>query len=520
MTSSAGFAMGPSRVNPLTGQIFDADIIFDADFIRSWQMEYDLFNEKTAEFMAPQAAAWNDRFAARCGCCSLSMGRSVDLAFGATALIMRDAAPGGKIPEELIGQGLKEVVMHEVGHTLGLRHNFKASTLWKMDELHDTTKTRAKGITASVMDYAPVNIAPKGVKQGDFFSDTIGPYDYWAIEYGYKPFSAGNPEGELPELKKIAARCTERDLTYSTDEDTGGYDPDPYSNRFDMSSEPLAYAQHQADLIEELWQGKLVDKMVQDGAGYQKARRVLGMLLGQYGRSLDFAARYVGGLDFHRNHKGDPNSRAPFQVVAADKQRAALEFLKTRAFSDKAFNFSPELLNNLAPERWSHWGTGQGSNQIDFPLHEMVLRTQTRTLNRLYSPTVLSRVLDNERKCKDENCVTLPDVFKETTTAVWSELDAKMDSKKPTNRAPAISSYRRGLQREHLKMLVALALKPTAGMPEDARTLAWANLKRVDRQITQVLANNGELDDYTRSHLEESQTRIKKALDAAYQQAG
>ena len=135
-------------------------------------------------------------------------------------------------------QGLKEVTMHEVGHTLGLRHNFKASTLYSLDELNDAAKTADTGIGASVMDYNPVNIMPEGKTQGDFFSTTIGPYDMWAIEYGYKPLTGGSPDGELPELKKIAARSGEPGLAYATDEDTRGIDPDPHSDALRPGQRP------------------------------------------------------------------------------------------------------------------------------------------------------------------------------------------------------------------------------------------------------------------------------------------
>ncbi len=82
-------------------------------------------------------------------------------------------------------QGLKETTMHEVGHTLGLRHNFKASSYRSLDEINDVEKMKGQPMVASVMDYNPANIVPKGKTQGDFFSTTIGPYDMWAIEYGY-----------------------------------------------------------------------------------------------------------------------------------------------------------------------------------------------------------------------------------------------------------------------------------------------------------------------------------------------
>lgn len=518
--SSGGFAIGPSRVNPLTGQIFDADILFDADFIRAWQFEYDLFHEDKAAL----AVGWNDHAPDRCRCCMLSTGRGLDIAFGSAAIFLRDQAPGHKVPEELIGQGLKEVVMHEVGHTLGLRHNFKASTLWKMEELHDTSKTREKGLSSSVMDYNPVNIAPKGVKQGDYFSTTIGPYDYWAIEYGYKPISAPNPEGERAELNKIASRSGERELAYATDEDTRSdqfgrsWDPDPLVNRFDFGSEPLDYAKHQAALIEEMFRGKLVEKLVQEGQGYQRVRRVFGALIGQYGRSLDYAARYVGGVEFHRSHKGDPNARPPFTVTPPDKQREALQFVTERAFSDKAFQFSPELLNSLAADRWDHWGTRTSEQSIEYPLHRIVLQTQTRLLDRLYDPRTLTRVLDNERRCPDDNCLTLPDVFNTTTSAIWSELDLKELPQGASNRSPVISSFRRGLQREHVKALIRILLNPPDGMPEDARTLAWAKLRKLEGDISQFLTRFPNVDEYTQAHLTESATRIKKALEAAYTQ--
>jgi hypothetical protein len=510
--------MGPSRVNPLTGQIFDADIIFDADFIRFWQQEWDTFHDKQPK----GEEGWNTRttLMTRCGCCDLLQGRTLDLAFGSTVLALRDAAPGGKIPDELIGQGIKETVMHEVGHTLGLRHNFKGSTLWDLKDLQDTAKTREKGLVASVMDYNPVNIAPKGVKQGDFYSTTLGPYDYFAIEYGYKPIPASAaPEAELTELKKIASRSTQPELRYATDEDTRGpLDPDPFSNRWDLSSDPIGYAKQRADLIEELWRGKLIERTVLEGKGYQRAQQTFSVLLLQYAQGLEFAARFVGGQEFTRNYKGDPNARLPFAVAPTAKQREALEFLKQRAFSDKAFDFSPELLNSLAPERWLHWGVREPS-RLDYPIHERVLLVQTRALGRLYSPLTLARVLDNEKKCKPgENCVTLPEVFRETTQAIWSELELRPDVKQGTEREPLISSFRRGLQREHVKALINIALRPVPGMPEDARTLAWFNLKRLDRQIDDLLKKHDKkLDEYTRAHLEESQTRVRKALEASFQ---
>src|SRR5262249_33092799 len=155
-----------------------------------------------------------------------------------------------KVPDELIGQAIKETVMHEVGHTLGLRHNFKASTMLPNDKLHDTSITRKQGLVGSVMDYRPVNLAPKDVKQGDYCTTTLGPYDNWAIEYAYNRL-AGGTEGELEELQKIAAKCAEPGLDYATDEDMYG-SADPLVHTWDLGADPMKFAQERMVLAEDL----------------------------------------------------------------------------------------------------------------------------------------------------------------------------------------------------------------------------------------------------------------------------
>src|SRR5262249_17577114 len=149
----------------------------------------------------------------------------------------KEKAKKAELPEEFIGQAIKHITMHEVGHSLGLRHTFKASTMLTEEQLNDTAITRAKGLVGSVMDYSPINIAPKGKKQGDYYSTTIGPYDFWAIEYAYKPIDGD----EASELKKIAARAPEADLVFATDEDMMG-NHDPRVNTYDIGSDVCHFA--------------------------------------------------------------------------------------------------------------------------------------------------------------------------------------------------------------------------------------------------------------------------------------
>ncbi|MBX7168516.1 MAG: zinc-dependent metalloprotease [Pirellulales bacterium] len=525
ITASAGFAMGPSRVNPLTGQILDADIIFDADFVESWKQEYETFTPASIAALtggALDVKSYEEelrrmpqflRHAHGCRC-ELHGGLTRELAFGSAALtIAAEASPAtdGQV-EKMILQGLKEVTMHEVGHTLGLRHNFKASSWLTLAEANDPTKTSQHGLTASVMDYNPTNIAPKGTPQGDYFSTTLGPYDLWAIEYGYKNVSGGSPEGELAELKKIASRCGEPGLAFATDEDTRGIDSDPYSNRFDLGADPIEYASQRAKIIADLWPG-LVDRVSAEGDGYQKVRRAFGILLGNHGRAMFFASRFVGGVSVNRDHKGDANAKAPFVIVPADKQRAALALLEEQVFSAKPFQFPPELYNHLAASRWVHWGTFDPP-RVDYPAHEVILMWQTRILDQLLSSLTLQRLYDSELKVDaDQDAMSTAELIERLTTAVYAELGKIDAAGQYTNRKPAVSSLRRNLQRYYLSMLSSLAMG-NSGAPADCATVAYITLEDLKARIDAQLAADVKLDTYTRAHLRESSTRIAKVLDA------
>jgi hypothetical protein len=519
ITSSAGFAMGPSRTNPMTGQILDADIIFDSDFLTFWKEEYETFTPESIARMTggPLDLKSYQELARKKGlagvrfehaCCELHSGLSREFAFGASMLAARTSTPAER--DKLILQGLKEVTMHEVGHTLGLRHNFKASTFLTIEEMSDVSKTAQTGLTASVMDYAPANIVPDNAIQGDFFSQTIGPYDMWAIEYGYKPFTGGT-EGEVAELKKIAARSGEPGHAFATDEDTRGIDPDPLTNRFDLGKDPVAYAKQRATMITELLP-KAIDEAVKDGDGYEKARRVFGILLGNYGTAMYFSARNIGGLYVNRSHKADANGQPPFVVVDAAKQRDALTLLEQNVFNDKPFNFPPDLYNRLAASRWNHWGT-ESPLRPDYPVHAVIEMWQARILEQLLSPLTLERLHDSELKvAADQDAFTLAELISRLTSSIFSEVN-KLPEGEFTNRKPAISSLRRNLQRHYLKRLGTIALGQTAA-PEDCQTIAYAELVALQGKMDTALKANPKLDSYSKAHLEESKARIQKITDA------
>jgi hypothetical protein len=501
----ASFAIGPSRANPFTGEIYDADIGFSEGIIRS-------VRRSGEEFVGPilplgeqgpvhPKLFWDKN---QYAFCEYASGLAEQAAFSVSLLQARGAL-SPQMEDKLMREFLIEVTAHEVGHTLGLRHNFRASTMLKTEQLNDEKLTDELSQSGSVMDYNPIVIAAKGEKQGHFVPTQLGPYDYWAIEYAYKPFGTD----ETSELSKIAAKAADPQLAYSTDEDAlGTYSAssiDPLVNQFDQSSDPLDYFGKRIALIDELW-ANMETKLVREGEGYQVLRRALVRGVNEYYRSLLTASKFIGGVYHYRDHYGDPKGRSPYAPVTAAKQREALAFMQKYAFSEEAFKLPPEVYNKVAIERLPGF-EGSGSNgRLDYPWHESVLGLQRAVLSRLFQPVTLSRIQDNElRFTSKEEQFALADMFAGLDTSIWSELE-----KSPSE----IGSLRRNLQREHLKQLIRLATRNSPGAPEDATSLARASLKHINEKISDRLKEQTFKDATTIAHLEETQARIKAAFEA------
>ncbi|MGE3725461.1 MAG: zinc-dependent metalloprotease [Candidatus Sericytochromatia bacterium] len=506
----AGYAVGPSRAHPLTGEIFDADVRISADFVRYLFDEYEswavpLAGEKVKpNLQALNPSAKNSQNHSQL--CEYNSGLAREAAFGHQLLATRGALPAGEAAR-FMRESIVALVAHEVGHTLGLRHNFKASTLHKASDLHLLNQTRSKGLTSSVMDYVPVNLAPKGVTQGEYFQTSLGLYDYWAIEYAYSQFPADSATSEKGHLDKIAARSTQPELAYGTDEDVygGPTSVDPNANIWDLSDDPLAFQRQRLNLAEELL-SKIEAQFEKPGERYPRLREVFSMGLGEYFRSISGMVRYVGGIYTHRNHVGDPDSKRPLQVVPAAKQREALKTIGNQLFVNEAFQFSPELLSKLSPERqWNFDGDTFGM-RLDVPLHQIVQSLHTSVLSYLMSPTLLMRLQNNEMLFKKgEDRFTLEEHFSYLSDTVWSELKAGKN----------VPSFRRNLQRVHLEQLKTLYLGRTRSIPSDARTLARHDLVSLRNQIDSTLkASGGKLDRITRAHLDESRAIMDATVKA------
>lgn len=523
--SAAFLGIGPSHVNPLTGQILDADIVIDANAIRWVQgqfedlvetrshslgqlcgetLEMPTLTAETESTETGQIPPFLQGLAIEQDLC-FGIGAKQQISVGALGLSLLSQPEQVGDVQEYINQFLHYLIAHEVGHTLGLRHNFHGSTLLSPTELNDRALTRSKGMVGSVMDYVAVNLAAPQMTQGDYYPVVIGPYDQWAIEYGYKPSKAMFPEAEQRFLETIAARSPDPELAYATDEDIRGFQ-DPEVNVFDLSGDVLQYAQIQMDNARIMWEN-LENRYPVSGESYSEMRGKFSTIFSYYYRQALLLSNYVGGQSFNRARPGD--ARLPFEPIAAEQQRQALDALQKYVFAKDAFGFSPDLLNRLAPSRWNHWGQPSPSNQADYPILDRVFFVQSRILRSLLGDNRLNRL--RELELKSDAALTLPDLFETLEKAVWTEIW------QPDRDNLDISSFRRALQREHLNILARMTLRQSR-VPEDARTLAWYQLNELaDRMDAMINRFGDDVDLYTKAHLAESRDRILKVLDAPIQ---
>ena len=413
------------------------------------------------------------------------------------------------MPEEFIGPLLAELVAHEVGHTLGLRHNFKASTIYDVSEVNSEKVKGKKPLAGSVMDYLPVNIkVDNGEIQGDYAMIGIGPYDEWAIEYGYTLES---------DLKPVLARVGEPELVFGTDEETGG--PDPRARRHDFGKRPLDYANGQMKLIQNQ-RKRLVEKFVNDGESWARARYGYELTLSIQMRSTSMMANWLGGAYTSRARKGDKDAPPPVIVVPAKDQRDALQFIIANMFFDDAFGLSPELINHLGVDKWlDDDSLSAFTEEATWQVHDRVMGMQASTLSMILDPVTLRRVYDNEfRLPADQDALTLPEVLSTVGEAIWQELKEN-PKRQYTSRVPMVSSLRRNLQQEHLDRLIDLSIPGRGGNEafKAVANLASMELDGILKNVNRILTESRKrVDPYTLSHLEKIKEQITKAKDGQF----
>jgi hypothetical protein len=486
-------AIGPSHVDPRSGEIVDADIGIESLSSR---------NRRTERTQVLAIASGADAHAAHDAAdCTYADGATEQLGYALDVLEARgELDPGSLDTEAYVLAYLKDVTMHEVGHTLGLRHNFRASRVYDEAQLSDPAFTAAHALTGSVMEYAAVNLPAPGQTGGTPFQTTLGPYDYWAIEYGYKPLAAVD---EAAELARIAARSAEPELAYGTDEDNGlGIDPE--SLQFDLGDDPVAFASKRFAIARDLL-ARQERRVLPPGSDYPVLRRSVSYALRDLGRAATVLARQIGGVRTLRDAPG--SGRDPLQPLPAAQQRQALDTLSRGLLAADSIRLSPTLQRRLAPdfaERTDAVFSGETQIATDYSLVGAVLELQRNVLNQLMSDAVASRLLDSQGKASNAaDALPLAELYQRLTRDVWSELRTGGDIPPP----------RRELQREHMNRLAALLLRPGALSRADARSLLRAQSRALLAQIENARRRPG-LSAEARAHLADSADTLSQALSA------
>lgn len=499
--ADVGFARGPSHTDPRSGEIIDADIGMSDVFARgSRRLIVDDVGMTSEQRLAQLTGGWTAGNSLHNALCNYAHEAASEMNFAMDILEARgDIAPDSPEAEAFVMSVIKDTIVHEVGHTLGLKHNFKASTTVTQAQLNDKTYTEKNGISNSVMDYNAYNIALKGEQQASFNNTTLGAYDYWAIEYAYKPLEASR---EALELNHIASRSTEPQLAYADDEDAGGFGPydgmDPMANRFDLGDDPLAYYKKRLKLSQELW-ARVQNRKPIAGDDPMRQRRSLLAGFSQLQRAAELVGKYVGGVHAVRDLPGT-TQRASFVPVDPAKQREALQFMASGLFSESSFKFRPELLSTLTVD-YNEWERGGLLN-----IAATVARVQLTALDRVLSANTANRLLDLPAyvpEAQQRNIISLNEVYATLQASVWSELKTGKD----------IDRLRRNLQREHLKRVQTLLTKGSASLPADALSLVRMNATQLQRDLRTATGKSG-LAVETRAHLAESLSSLSEALRA------
>lgn len=504
----SGSATGPSHTDPRTGEILDADIRIGDDwgrYVRGLAVEQ--VGSRSEDKLARLSQQWRGGRLAEHSVCDFAEQALGEVAFARASLeaqgLLRPDSPEA---EALVQGVIREVVMHEVGHTLGLKHNFKASTVYTQAQLRDPAFVATNGLTSSVMDYNAYNLPLPGESRSGLFNTSVGPYDVWAIEYAYKPLE---PKDERAELERIASRSTEPLLAFADDMDAGGFGNiegfDPKANRFDLGNEPLEFFERRLKLTQELWKRAEGWKPL-PGEGTARQRNMLATGFSQLRNAAALVSKYVGGMNAVREVPGTPGAAgrsAAFTPVPAAQQRQALQFLAKGLFSADSFRLSPGLLANVLPD------------YVEFDRREpisitaAVLRVQTTALDRLMAAGTAQRVLDASQyvaPAERGQLLSLNEVYATLQGAVWSELAKGGD----------IEPLRRNLQREHLRRVQALLLRGSAMLQPDALSLVRWHANELKAQLDRA-AKNTRLGVDTRAHLQDSQTLLAEALKATFQ---
>jgi hypothetical protein len=476
---------GPSWTNPRTGQIIGSDIMLEYVFVTNRVRQNYLFATALLDNGRSGAASGDGHF------CHLSERLQLNNLVGKAVLQSRGATPAEE--EELVRQSIYMLVLHEVGHALGLNHNFAGSQLLSPEELYDPEITAERGLAASIMDYTPAHLAPPGREQGLYYDVRPGVYDRWAIEYGYSE-GLDDPAAEAVRLESILARSTLPGHAFGNDADdmrAPGVGVDPRIMIGDYSSDAIRYAEDRLRLLNETTDA-LLERYAADGESYQSLYNAYLILTAELAAQATAVTRYVGGLKIDRSVQGQPGAGTPFTPVERADQRRAMDFLARRVFAPDAFDASGELYRHLQMQRRGFDFSGVTE---DPKIHARALTIQKAALDHLLNPVVMARITDTGLY---GNEYPLAEMMADLDRAVFE-----------ADETGTVNTFRQGLQLEFVQRLIGMLDGAAYDYP--SRSQAVYLLQRIRERF----ADRAERDPGTRAHAVAVVFAIDRALETA-----
>ncbi len=467
-------AIGPSFANPKTGELLGTDITIEWFSGSATPMFDELYNAYTMEASneSNNIMPWKNSQHNHANC-NLASELKAQLITGMTTLDATNASEAEM--KEMHKQFLTYLIMHEMGHTLGLNHNMKASQMLSPAEVNNKELTRRIGSMGSVMDYPSINVSLDRTKQGDYYTTRSGPYDLWAIEYGYREFE--NETAEIAGLHKILSRSNEPYLTFGNDGDdmrSPGKAIDPRVNVNDFTNDAIGYAEDRYKLVNNLM-GKIVAKYTKSNQTYAELRARYGTLNRQRSDMSNAVSRYIGGVYIDRSQPEQNSTNKPLTPVPFATQKRAMDVLAKNVFAPNAFDADAQVFPYLQRQRR---GFDQGNMGEDFKISSSAITLQaSTTLAHILHPITLQRIT-NTRLYGNTYGVT--DVMSDLTKAIF---DADLTGN--------VNIYRQNLQTTFIEALATITTGK-ANADDIAISAARYTLKKIKAKLATSVSTNEE----------------------------
>lgn len=455
--SGGGYAIGAHISNPFTGEIYAVDIAIGDYKIDDMRERIKLYDQKLKDIKGEKERE--------------------------------------KYIDDQVLEYLTALTIHEVGHTLGLMHNFKAST------------KQTNGLSASVMDYNAPNFDSKELPN---FQTKLGEYDYLAIEYAYKYIDVKSlqekkeaeidkdvrtpQEKEKQELDKVVKRMYEAGIPYGTDAygQNKDWKIDPSCNGdIRDRGNPMEFCKSSVRMGASIL-NELESELKKPGAKQKDIAKILNAGLTCYLQAMILACKYIGGVYYNRGNVGDLGDKASYQSVPDKEQKEALTFLFEELFSSKAFNFSVRL-----------------ANELNLDIAQKIKGIHVRAIDDIFSAPKINRIYNNEtRYGEKDDPFKLSELFKIINSGIWSELEDKKNI--------SISLFRQNLQETYIKKLVDSldgkmiyitddGDKMEVELPGEAVVLAKNSLMEVKNKIGYIFTKQAnseiKIDEETKNFL-------------------